>query len=57
MNKYGEKINNLKKQQKQAKELFIKLQGAIEMLESMAEENESPKKDEKKENKQFFEIK
>ena len=51
MNKYEEKINNLKKQQEQTKELFVKLQGAIEMLESMAQENESPKKDEKKENK------
>tara|TARA_Y100001963_G_scaffold134155_1_gene194477 strand:- start:816 stop:965 length:150 start_codon:yes stop_codon:yes gene_type:complete len=40
-----EKLENLKNQQAQAKELFIKLQGAIELLEAMMEEE---KKDEKK---------
>jgi len=39
------KIDSLKNQQEQAKELFIKCQGAIEMLESMIEEDS--KKDKK----------
>jgi hypothetical protein len=44
-----EKIKNLKTQQEQAKEMFIKYQGAIEMLESMIkEEQESSKKEPKK---------
>ena len=30
-----ERIENLKKQQEQARELFIKCQGAIELLEGM----------------------
>tara|TARA_R110000824_G_scaffold26500_2_gene90891 strand:+ start:4744 stop:4896 length:153 start_codon:yes stop_codon:yes gene_type:complete len=50
MNKYKEKIDSLKKQQEQTRELFIKLQGAIEMLESM-QEDESPKEDKKKDSK------
>jgi Holliday junction resolvase RusA-like endonuclease len=45
MSDYKEKIESLKKQQEQAKELFIKLQGAIEVLVSM--EEEKSKKDKK----------
>ncbi len=41
-----EKLDNLKVQQEQAKELFVKLQGAIEVLTSMQEEE--PEKVEKK---------
>jgi hypothetical protein len=39
-----EKIDSLKKQQEQAKELFIKCQGAIELLESMIEEDSKKEK-------------
>ena len=46
MRDYTEKIETLKKQQEQAKELFVKLQGAIEVLTSMQEEE--PEKVEKK---------
>ncbi len=46
MRDYKEKIETLKKQQEQAKELFVKLQGAIEVLTSMQEEE--PEKAEKK---------
>ena len=46
MRDYTEKIEALKKQQEQAKELFVKLQGAIEVLTSMQEEE--PEKVEKK---------
>ena len=46
MRDYKEKIEALKKQQEQAKELFVKLQGAIEVLTSMQEEE--PEKVEKK---------
>ena len=46
MRDYSEKIESLKKQQEQAKELFVKLQGAIEVLTSMQEEE--PKKEKKK---------
>ena len=45
MRDYSEKIEVLKKQQEQAKELFVKLQGAIEVLTSMNEEGS--KKDKK----------
>ena len=45
MSELKEKIEGLKKQQQQAKELFIKLQGAIEVLTSMNEEGS--KKDKK----------
>tara|TARA_Y100000034_G_C6748551_1_gene332576 strand:+ start:366 stop:503 length:138 start_codon:yes stop_codon:yes gene_type:complete len=38
MRDYTEKIEALKSQREQAKELFIKLQGAIEVLSSMQEE-------------------
>ena len=44
-----EKIQNLKSQQEQAREIFIKCQGAIELLESMKEDEE--KKSSKKEDK------
>ena len=33
-----EKLDNLKVQQEQAKELFIKLQGAIEFVQSLLDE-------------------
>ena len=46
MRDYTEKIESLKVQQEQAKEVFIKLQGAIEVLTSMQEEE--PKKEKKK---------
>ena len=40
-----EKIKELKSQQEAAKELFIKCQGAIEVLENMMKEEEGKKKD------------
>jgi len=43
-----DKLENLKKQQEQAREIFIKCQGAIEMLESMLDEEKEVKKDNKK---------
>ena len=44
-----EKLENLKKQQEQAKELYVKVQGAIEFVESMIkEEQDSSTKKEKK---------
>ncbi len=46
MRDYTEKIETLKSQQEQAKELFVKLQGAIEVLTSMQEEE--PEKEKKK---------
>ena len=48
-----ERVKNLKVQQEQAKELFIKYQGAIEILESIIEEE---KESSNKNKKQFFEI-
>jgi len=42
-----ERIDNLKAQQEQAKELFIKYEGAIEILQSILKEESSPKKDKK----------
>ena len=47
MGKYKEKIVSLKKQQEQARELFIKLQGAIEVLESMDKEDSQDEKSKK----------
>ena len=44
----NEKILNLKKQQEQAKELFVKCQGGIEILEAMLEEEKKETKDNKK---------
>ena len=49
MSDLKEKIENLKNQQEQAKEMFVKCQGAIEMLEAMLEEKD--KKEEKKDTK------
>tara|TARA_R100001530_G_C4272587_1_gene143495 strand:+ start:81 stop:239 length:159 start_codon:yes stop_codon:yes gene_type:complete len=46
-----EKIQNLKNQQEQAKEIFVKCQGAIELLESMKEEEDKGKDSSKKEDK------
>ena len=43
MRNYSERIEALKKQQEQAKELFVKLQGAIEVLTSMQEEEPDKK--------------
>ena len=39
-----DKLKDLKKQQALAKELYIKLQGAIELLEEMLKEKDEPKK-------------
>ena len=39
-----EKFENLKKQQEQAKEVFVKCQGAIELLQSMIDEKKDNKK-------------
>ena len=41
-----EKLENLKKQQEQAKEIFVKCQGAIEFIQSILYE-EKEKKDKK----------
>jgi hypothetical protein len=44
-----ERIKELKKQQEAARELYIKCQGAIEVLESIAkEEKDGKEKDNKK---------
>ena len=48
MSDLNEKILNLKKQQEQAKELFVKCQGAIEVLQEMLKEDKEEKKDNKK---------
>ena len=40
------KLENLKKQQEQAKEIFVKCQGAIELVQSMLDD-EKEKKDKK----------
>ena len=48
MGNLKEKLENLKKQQEQAKEVFVKCQGAIELLQSMIDENKEEKKDKKK---------
>ena len=44
MRDYTKKIESLKTQREQAKELFIKLQGAIEVLTAMQEEEPKKKK-------------
>ena len=44
MRDYTEKIESLKTQREQEKELFIKLQGAIEVLTAMQEEEPEKKK-------------
>ena len=49
MSDLKEKLENLKKQQEQAKEIFVKCKGAIELVQSMIEdENKEEKKDNKK---------
>ena len=51
MENLDEKIQNLKSQQEQAKELFVKCQGAIELLEALKEEegkDKSSKNEDKK---------
>ena len=45
------KLDNLKTQQEQAKEVFVKCQGAIELVEAMLEEKVSKKSEDKKEKK------
>ena len=47
MEDLNKKIEGLKVQQEQAKELFIKCQGAIELIQSMLDE-EKEKKNNKK---------
>ena len=54
MEDMSKKLENLKNQQEQAKELFIKCQGAIEFIQGMIDEEKDTK--EKKDKKQFFEI-
>ena len=44
MDSLKEKLENLKKQQEQAKEVFVKCQGAIELLQSMIDEKKDNKK-------------
>ena len=46
-----EKLEELKKQQEMAKELFVKCQGAIELLEGMIDEEEDKKNGKEKDNK------
>jgi hypothetical protein len=46
-----EKLEELKKQQEMAKELFVKCQGAIELLEGMINEEEDKKNGKEKDNK------
>ena len=43
MDKLKEKLENLKRQQEQAKEIFIKCQGAIELVQSMIDEEKEVK--------------
>lgn len=40
---YDKKIKELKEQQQIVKDLFLKCQGAIELLESMKKENDKKK--------------
>ena len=48
MSDLKDKLEALKKQQEQAKEIFVKCQGAIELLQSMLDEEKEEKKDKKK---------
>ena len=48
MSDLKEKLENLKKQQEQAKEIFIKCQGAIEILNDMLNEDKNKDKKDKK---------
>jgi|TARA_R110002020_G_scaffold111842_10_gene257891 predicted DNA-binding protein len=43
-----ERLDNLKNQQEQAKELFVKCQGAIEVIEQLIEEDTKDEKNKKK---------
>tara|TARA_R110002096_G_scaffold1699_4_gene8939 strand:- start:701 stop:853 length:153 start_codon:yes stop_codon:yes gene_type:complete len=43
-----ERLENLKNQQEQAKELFVKCQGAIEVIEQLIEEDTKDEKNTKK---------
>ena len=43
----NKKLEDLKKQQEQSKEIFIKCQGAIEVLQGMIDEEPKDKKDKK----------
>ena len=43
MDKLKEKLENLKRQQEQAKEIFVKCQGAIELVQSMIDEEKEVK--------------
>ena len=45
--KLEETLENLKSQQEQSKEIFIKCQGAIEVLQGMIDEESKDKKDKK----------
>ena len=47
MSDLSKRIENLKKQQEQAKEIFIKCQGGIEALQGMFDEESKDKKDKK----------
>ena len=47
MSKLEEKLNELKEQQEQAKVLFMKLQGAIELTEGMIMDEKNSTKEEK----------
>ena len=51
MEDLNKKIESLKSQQEQAKELFIKCQGAIELLEGMIKEAEDVASKDKKDKK------
>ena len=48
MNDLEKKLESLYKQQEQAKELYVKCQGAIELIKSLLEEEVSNKEDSKK---------
>ena len=48
MSDLKEKLENLKKKQEQAKEIFVKCQGAIELIQSMIEDEEKEVTDKKK---------
>ena len=47
MSDLSKRIEDLKKQQEQSKEIFIKCQGAIEVLQGMIDEESKDKKDKK----------
>ena len=48
MSDLKKKLESLKKQQEQAKEIFVKCQGAIELVQSMIEDEEKEVTDKKK---------